>query len=140
MTEDIEKIPSIGISYTVELPGKKALVLQSFVGRDDDIAGMNTVLDKLRIAAERQFSFGMLEHLRLELEQQEKIAADHSKRMADLEDRLNMQAQTNGRREVRLSPTERKQKDEANWHAAECQKRIVKVKQDMAEHEKRIGA
>jgi len=140
MTDEIEKVPSIGISYTVELPGKKALVLQSFVGRDDAIEDLNKVLDKLRTASERQFSFGMIEHLKLELEQQEKIADDHVKRMGDLETRLNARAQQNGRREPRLSESEQKEKKQAVWNVEECKRRIAKVKEQLSEHQARIGA
>lgn len=81
---EVEKVPSIGISFTAELPGKKALVLQSFIDRDCKPEELDGILDKVRVAADRQFSFGMIEILKLELEQQEKIANDHANRIDDL--------------------------------------------------------
>ena len=89
MDVELEKIPSIGISYTAELPGKKALVLQSFIDRDCEPKVLNAVLDKIREAGERQFAFGALVQLKLQLEQEEKIAGDHAARMAQVDENTN---------------------------------------------------
>lgn len=138
---DIEKEPSIGISYTAELPGKKALVLQSFVGRDCDVKDLNGVLDKIRIASDRQFAFGALVQLQLQLEQEEKLASDHAMRMAQVDENIRNEWSTGGRKgEIRLSQKQQAEQRQAYAHAEECKKRIGKVKEQIAEFEAQIGA
>jgi hypothetical protein len=139
--EDVEKEPSIGISYNVELPGKKALVLQSFVPRDCDDAYLNSTLDKLRKATDRQFAFGAVQQLRLQLEQEKKLAADHAKRMAQVD--ANIKARwsgTNRKGDPQLSAKEHQEQQQAYAHAEGCKERISKVRKDIAEYEAIIGA
>ena len=139
--DEIEKIPSIGISYTVELPGKKALVMQSFVGRDDPPAAINGVLDKIRVAADRQFAFGAIQQLKLALEQEQKLAADHAQRMAQVDENIRRDWGEGGRKgEIKLSQKQHNEQAQAYAHAEECKKRIAKVKADIAEYEAMIGA
>lgn len=138
---DIEKEPSIGISYTVELPGKKALVLQSFVPRDDDAKNLDKVLDKIRVAAERQFAFGMVEHLKLDLQVQEKIAADTMKNVAIVDENVRRKWAASGRKgDPKLSGPEETQQRQAYQNIEACKERIAKVKKDIAEYEAKIGA
>lgn len=137
---EIEKAPSIGLSYTVELPGKKALVMQSFVDRDCDPKDLNVVLDKIRKASDRQFAFGAIEQLKLQLEQEEKMAADHAMRIAVVDANVKRNWAQNGRRgDPQLSSAEKKQQQEAYLHARESQKRIQKVKDDIASYKALIG-
>lgn len=138
---EVEKEPSIGISLNVELPGKKVLVLQSFVPRDGETKDLNATLDKLRVASERQFAFGALEQLKLQLEQEEKLAADHAKRMAQVDINIKHNWDNGKRRgEVVLSAKERQEQAQAYAHAEECKVRIAKVKKNIAEYEAIIGA
>jgi len=138
---DIEKEPSIGISYTVELPGKKALVMQSFVPRDCPAGQLDGILDKVRVASERQFAFGMIEHLKLQLEQEQKIASDHAKRMAQVDENIRSDwTKGNRRGDVQLSQKQRQDQAQAYAHAEETQRRIDKVKADIAEYQAKIGA
>lgn len=138
---DPEKEPSIGISYNVELPGKKSLVLQSFVPRDGSPSEFNAVLDKLRVASERQFAFGMVEHLKLQLEQEEKIARDHAERMAIVDENIQRDWGQRGKRgDPQLSSKQQQDQRQAHAHAEECKRRIAKVKADMAEFQGKIGA
>lgn len=140
MTE-IEKDPSIGISYTAELPGKKALVLQSFVPRDCEVKDLNGVLDKIRIASDRQFAFGALVQLRLQLEQEQKIASDHAMRMAQVDENMKREWNTGGRKgDMKLSAKQEQEQRQSYAHAEECKKRIGKVKEQIAEFEAQIGA
>lgn len=141
MTAEIEKEPSIGISLDTELPGKRRLVLQSFIARDCETAALNSILDKLRVGAERQFAFGMIDHLKLQLEQEEKIAADHAARMAQVDENIKRDwANGNRRGDVRLSAKQEADQRQAYAHAEESRKRIAKVKADIAEYEAKIGA
>ena len=138
--DEIDKVPSIGISYTVELPGKKALVMQSFVGRDDDPKAINAVLDKIRVAADRQFAFGAVQQLKLQLEQEQKLASDHAARMAQVDDNIRAEWNNGGRKgEIMLSQKQQQEQQQAYAHAEECKKRIDKVRKDIAEYEAMIG-
>lgn len=138
--QDVDKVPSIGLSYTVELPGKKALVMQSFVDRDCAKPELDAVLDKLRAAADRQFAFGAVQQLKLQLEQEEKLAADHVSRVADLDDRLRSNWAASGKRgDVKLGAKEQQEQRQAYAHTEECKKRIAKVKADIAEYEQIIA-
>ena len=139
--DEIEKVPSIGISYTVELPGKKALVMQSFVGRDADPKELNATLDKIRVAADRQFAFGAIQQLKLQLEQEQKMASDHAARMAQVDENIRRDWGSRGRKgEINLSPKQQQEQAQAYAHAEECKKRIDKVRRDIAEYEAMIGA
>jgi len=138
---DIEKEPSIGISYTCELPGKKALVLQSFVPRDCDAKDLDATLDKIRVASERQFAFGAIVQLRLQLEQEEKMAADHAMRMAQVDENMKARWNSTGRKgDLRLTQKEETEQRQAYAHAEESKKRIAKVRAEIAEFEAKIGA
>lgn len=136
-----EKIPSIGISYQIELPGKKQIVLQSFVERDGDDKQFNKILDKMRIAGERQFAFGMVDVLKLQLEQEQKLASDHAARMAQVDENIKREWGSGNRRgEVRLSAKQEQEQRQAYAHAEESKKRIAKVKADIGEYMAKIGA
>lgn len=138
---ELEKEPSIGISYTAELPGKKALVMQSFMPRDCDAKDLNAILDKIKDAAERQFAFGAVQQLRLQLEQEEKIASDHVKRMAQVDENVKQEWARGSRKgEIRLSQKQEQEQRQAYAHAEESKKRIAKVKSEIAEFEAKIGA
>jgi hypothetical protein len=136
---ELDKEPSIGISYTIELPGKKALVMQSFVGRDCDAKELNATLDKIRVASDRQFAFGALQQLRLQLEQEHKIAADHAGRMAQVDENIKRDW-ANRKGDVKLSKREEEAQQQAYQHSEACKERIAKVRKDIAEYEAMIGA
>ncbi len=136
----IEKEPSIGISYTCELPGKKALVMQSFVPRDCEPAELDRVLDKIRDASERQFAFGALVQLRLQLEQEEKMAADHARNIAIVDENVKTRWSASGRKgDPRLSAAEETQQRQSYQNVEESKKRIARVKKEITEFEAKIG-
>jgi hypothetical protein len=137
---ELEKEPSIGISYTCELPGKKALVMQSFVPRDCEQSDLDKVLDKVRVASERQFAFGAIEQLKLQLEQEQKLASDHAARMAQADENLKNEWNRGGRRgDLKLSQKQEQEQRQAYAHAEESKKRIAKVKADIADYQAKIG-
>jgi hypothetical protein len=136
-----EEIPAIGISYTAELPGKKNLVFQTHIAQTTDAASFNAVLDKLKAAAERQFAFGMLEHLKLQLEQEEKLAFDHSQRMAQVDANVQKEwERSNKKGDPRLSARQEQEQRQAYAHAEESKRRIAKVKADIHQQEQIIGS
>ncbi len=135
----ISQIPTIGISVSRELPGKQNLVLQSLIERDCKAADLDAVLDKLRVASERQFAFGAVIQLKLQLEQEEKMASDHAIRMAQVDANLKAEWTRGSRRgDPTLSPKQRQDQAQAYAHAEESKKRIAKVKSEIAEFEAKI--
>lgn len=138
---DIEKEPSIGISYTVELPNKKGLVMQSFVPRDCPVSDLDGVLDKIRNAAERQYSVEALVKAKMDLVVQEKIALDHSMRIAQVDENIKRNwANGNRRGDPRLSPKDEAAQKQAHDHGVEIQRMIAKTKADIADYQAKIGA
>lgn len=134
-TGDVEKTPSIGISYTIELPNKRALVLQSFIERDASVQAVDLLLDKIREAGERQFAFGMLEVLKLDLEQQTKLAQDHAYRMQVVEDNLKKEWAGKGKSGApKLSQNTEAQKQAALANLEISKQRITKVEADIAHY------
>lgn len=139
--DELEKQPSIGISYTCELPGKKALVMQSFVPRDCAAKDLDAVLDKVRVAADRQFAFGAVVQLKLQLEQEIKMASDHAARMAQVDENMKAKWNSSGRKgDLKLSQNEEQAQRQAYAQAEESKKRIAKVKSEISEFEAKIGA
>jgi len=84
----MDKIPSIGISYQVALIGQRQLVLQSFIDRDCSLDDFNKLLDKLRDAGERQYAYGKIEEIKLNLKQEEKNAIDQQVRIEDTDAKI----------------------------------------------------
>lgn len=139
MTEQVQA--PINISYTAELPGNKALQLTTFVSRDAEPKEINSVLDKVRVAVERQFAFGAIEKLRMQLETEEKIAFDHADRIAKVDQNIkNEWANSNRRGDVQLTAKQRQDQAQAYQHAEESKLRIAKVKEQIAEYQAMIGA
>ena len=82
----IEKAPSIGISYQLQLANdKRQLVLQSFIDRDCTKEALNELLDKMRHASERQRAWSMIEDFDRAIEQ-EYINAEQQKVRIELTD------------------------------------------------------
>jgi hypothetical protein len=135
-----EEIPAIGISYNCELPGKKGLVFQTHVPQSADTLAINEVVDKIKAVADRQFAFGLLEHLKLQLEQEQKLAYDHAIRMAQAED--NAQAEwlrSNKRGEFQLGAKQLQDQKQAIAHMEESKRRIAKVERDIADAQRIVS-
>jgi len=140
MSETFE-VPMLGLSLNGELPGKRSFVIQGHIERDCEVKVLNAVLDKMRVAMDRQFAFGALEQLKLQLEQEEKLAANHAARMAQVDENIRVAwTRGNKRGDPVLSAKERQDQQQAYAHAEECKKRIAAVKKNIAECEAIIGA
>jgi len=138
MGDDVEKVPTIGISLNLELPGKKTLVLQSLVERDSQ--DLDRVLDKIRTAADRQFSHCLLDDLNRQLEQEKKISADHAKRIAIVEENHNRRWLASNRKgPMKLSDSEEKERIQALNQAEESKRRIAQVEGWIKEHRTKAG-
>ena len=135
----VEEIPSIGISYTVELPGKKALVLQSFVSRDAPVADLNGVLDKVRVAADRQFAFGAMQQIKLGIEQETKNLSDYRRNLAIVDENVKRNWERSNRKgDPKLSAAEETAQRQAFTNIRAGEERIAKLKADLADYEAMI--
>src|SRR6516164_11769668 len=84
----LDKIPSIGISFQCALHGQRQIVLQTFIERDCDVATLNAILDKLRDASERQYAWGQVEQLKLELKREHATAEQQQLNIERADQRL----------------------------------------------------
>ena len=142
MTDEIEKTPSIGISYQLQLANdKRQLVLQSFIDRDCTKEALNELLDKMRHASERQRAWSMIEDFNRAIEQ-EHINAEQQQIQIERTDANLKKEWANGNRrgEVRLSPGQiQKQRD--SYETAEAIKnRIARLNKDKSEWEQKLAS
>ena len=118
------------ITFSGEMPQKRQMVFQTGVDAAADQATINALCDKMRVAFERQFAFGEIEIHKMELEQQEKQAKDHAKRLEIVDENVVREWQANGRRgEPKLSHKQSQEQLQAHQNAEAIKERIAKVKQ-----------
>jgi len=138
---DVEKDPSIGVSYNYQIAGSKSLVLQTFVARDADIAVLNAALDKMRKAAERQAAFAALADLQKELKQNEEFQTRHAERIAQVDQNVkDAWARSNKRGDPVLTAKERTEQQQAYANAEELKRIAAKLKQSITDVQATIGA
>lgn len=85
--EAIDALPALGISYKVGLGDGKELVFQTHVPQTINPGTLNEMIDKLRVAADRQAAFSDLVELEKVLEQQTTamLAAEEQKAKIDVD-------------------------------------------------------
>jgi len=126
------EIPAIGITYQLELPGKKGLTFQTHVAQTDTQESIDKVVDKIRSVAERQFWYNMIDVLTREAEQQERIAIDHHNRVVVVEQNKEREWKAKQKRgEPTLSTTEITQRHQAMANAEEAKRRAQTAKDDL---------
>jgi hypothetical protein len=141
MADELEKTPSIGISYQVALHGARQLVLQSFIDRDCSKADLNELLDKLRNAGERQFAWGQIDDLNLKIEQEHINAQQHQVRLEKADQQIKQEwANGNRRGEVRLSSSQIQKQREAYDIAEAIKGRIEKLTKDKTDWESKLAS
>jgi hypothetical protein len=128
------------ITFSGEMPFKRQLVFQCGLEAETDLSSVHAMLDKMRVAFERQFAFGEIEIHRLELEQQNKQAEDHSKRLTLVEENVYRDWNSNGKRgDLKLSHKQETEKQQAYANAEQIKERIAKVKRDIEACERKIS-
>jgi len=138
MTKDQD--PGLVLTYTGDLPQQRKIVLQTGMPSTAPVDALHAQLDKMRVAFDRQFAFGELEHHKLQLEQEEKIAHDHAKRLSVVEENVARDWQANGHRgDAKLSSAKQKDKEQAYAAIEESKSRIQRVRRLMAECEAKIA-
>jgi len=132
MTDPVVPTPSIGISYTVQLPNQKGLVMQSFVERDCDPKDLDQILDKLRVASFRQCAVEMVDQLERELLAQKKQASNHALRMAQVDENVRRNWTRTGRKgDPQLDSKERQEQEKSYTIARDIQERIAVVNDEL---------
>jgi hypothetical protein len=136
----LDKIPAIGISFQCALHGQRQIVLQTFVERDCDVATLNAILDKLRDASERQYAWGQVEQLKLELKREHATAEQQQLNIERADQRLRETWNSSNRKgELRLTQAEIQQQRQAYDNAEAIKKRIASMKEDLARWEARVA-
>lgn len=126
------EIPAIGVTYQLELPGKKGLTFQTHVASTDTKEEIDKIVDKIRAVGERQYWYNMIDILTREAEQQERIAIDHHNRMHVVEqNKVTEWAAKSKRGAVTLTPQEQTQKVQAQANAEEAKRRAQMAKDDL---------
>lgn len=138
---DVDKDPSIGVSYNLQIGSGQSIVLQTFVPRDGEAKELNATLDKLRVAAERQWAFAERERLKMSLKSEEDMAAKQAMRIAQVDENIKASwSRSNKRGDPVLSAKERQEQAQAYNNAEECKNRVAAVKKSIADIEAIIGA
>jgi hypothetical protein len=137
---DVEKTPSIGISYQIQTRQSRQLVLQSFVGRDCMAEELDALLDKMRNAGERQMAWEKIDDLTLQLKQEYINAADQQVRI-DVEDVRLKQEWSGGQRrgDLKLTQHQLQKQREALETAEGIKTRIANIKEALALFKSKVG-
>lgn len=141
MDAELEKTPSIGISYQVTLQNdKRQLVMQSFVERDCSKEELNALLDKIRNAGERQQAFSMIFDLERALEREYDIGRKHQITIEKEDAKIKAEWANGSRRgDVRLSQNQLQKQQQAYDVAEDIKDRIEKLKVAKAEWEAKLA-
>ena len=136
MTEELEKTPSIGISYQITVWGGRQLVLQSFIDRNCSKEELDKLLDKLHDAGERQFAYGKVDEIKLMLEQELKNAAQHQFNLDEVLNQAEVEWSNGGRRgNVMLTEAQKKRQHDQAKMFEDTKLRITKATQDLQKWE-----
>jgi hypothetical protein len=135
MTEDV-KDPGIGLSIQVQVSKNHQIVAQTFVGRDDDVAVLDELLDRVTASIDRQEAKYRLIGLRVDLEVHDAGFARMLKNMEDVEAE-NRAKWEQGKRTgpYKLSAAERQQKVQAERNKEQWIENRKKLEREIAECE-----
>jgi chromosome segregation ATPase len=86
-TSEMQQVPALGFSVQVDLGAGRAAVFQSAVAGDCDIAELNTVLDKINRAGDRQRAHYKIEEELHKLEQIEQEQRQHTEDLQEVDQR-----------------------------------------------------
>jgi len=137
----LDKIPAIGISFQCTLYGQRQIVLQTFVERDCDVATLNAILDKLRDASERQYAWGQVEQLKLELKREYAGAEQQQLNIerTDQKHRQDWLADNRRKGDLQLTQSQLQQQQQAYDNLEAFKKRIAGLKEDLKKWEARVA-
>jgi hypothetical protein len=141
MSDDIdEKMPSIGISLQFPLQGQRQLVMQSFIDRDCDAQALNTLLDKLHAASERQYARGRIEEIKKFIEQEHINAVQQQVKIEVADESIKSEWENGSRRgEPVLTQLQIQKQREAYEIAEGIKDRVVKLNEELAKWEAKFA-
>ena len=132
---------AIGISYKCALGDGKEVVFQSHVPQEIETKALDGILDKFRIAADRQAAFADLIQLEKALEQHISGYQNAAEQEVALTARMEEQHKTSDRRgAVRITPAEAKQRENFQTSMSQFKKMIERIEADIAKTKEKIGA
>lgn len=136
----LDKIPSIGISFQCALHGQRQIVLQTFIERDCSVAALDTLLDKLRDASERQYAWGQVEDLQMKIKQEYINAEQQNVRIDRADKQLKEDWDKSNRKgDLQLTQSQIQKQREAYEVAEAIKKRIDGLSADLAKWEAKLA-
>lgn len=131
---------ALGISFQIGLGDGKQLVFQVHVDAESEPKALNDVLDKIRLAGERQAAFSDLEQLEKVLEQHYDGLKNLETQYAEVESNAKLRHQAEGKRgEFRLSAKEQVDKKNAEQSRGKFHEMIDKLQAQIAIAKGKIG-
>lgn len=138
-----ETAPALGISINAQVAPARQITFQTFIDRDATIDQIDYLLDKANASLDRQVAFYEIEEELKRVEVDENVLVNITKRLAEVEENMDLKAMAEGRRTGRLSDREQAQhevqKKQARDSYEEAKKRVDAGKARLAELRKKAG-
>lgn len=128
--------PALGFSITSNIHDRAQIVVQSFVPLDASDEEINSTLDKVMKAVDRQQAKYQVKDLRRKMEQEELILADQINKVADLQNTASAEHAASGRRgEFKLNVQQKTAVDNAHKTITGMEFNVERYKVNIAELE-----
>jgi hypothetical protein len=128
--------PALGFSITSNITDRSQIVVQSFVSLDATDEQINTVLDKVMRACDRQRAKYQIKDFALKLEMEEASLADQVSKLADLQNKYAAEWQTTNRRgEYKLNANQQAGVDNARKTIEGMKFNVERYKKGLADLE-----
>jgi len=85
MTEPVQNVPAIGVSFVANLNERQQLTFQTYFGRDEDDATANEILDRFVRLASRQAAAAEIEGIEAEIRRHEQALQQYQEDFERLE-------------------------------------------------------
>lgn len=132
--------PALGLSINVQVDGNRQLAIQTFVSRDGPAAELNTALDKIMKAVDRQVARYMLLSLKKELAQHEKALKDQLEDTERVKAEYEQRWEDSGKRgPLKLDAKEKAAMSNIEVSKQKYQAGITDIKARIAETEAKIA-
>lgn len=131
-----EEIPAIGISYTGHVARDRQLAMQTHLPQSASAEALNAMLDKIKLAFDRQVAFAEIRRLEAEIKAQEKIGAQQADMINSVDQRIKSEWDRTGKRgDPQLSSKDKRDQEQAYLNGKEIQRRIEILRADLAKQQ-----
>ena len=138
--EATDTLPALGISYKVGLGDAKELVFQTHVSQTINMTALNDMIDKLRVAGDRQAAFSDLIQLNQAREQHLDAIENMDRTAGEVEKNAKALHQASGKRgEYKLTPAEVKHQQQAVDTRRKFVEMLQKIEKQIGEAKEKIG-